>query len=184
MHHKGVASEREKADAYSKVLRTLSPDTSLCFNLPAGVVLPPELAKYAPVIHGVTPEAVQINGNTRFKFVVRCASVEALDKVHEAATKIEWQRSPVQVRKRLAFVKNVVELRFVISPDVDYTTDLLWTKLQGLVAQITAGGHSCSLLQLQQPLHVVQDSYLVARGNYSAIVRFDNDDLFKNQGAQ
>ncbi|KDE02215.1 hypothetical protein MVLG_07215 [Microbotryum lychnidis-dioicae p1A1 Lamole] len=174
MHHKGVASEHEKADAYSK----------LCFNLPAGVVLPPELAKYAPVIHGVSPEAIQINGNTRFKFVVRCASGEPLDKVHEAATKIEWQGSPVQVRKRLAFVKNPVELRFVISPNTEYTTDHLWAKLQGLVAQITAGGHSCTLLQLQQPLHVVQDSYLVARGNYAAIVRFDDDDLFKNQGAQ
>ncbi|SCV70204.1 BQ2448_1598 [Microbotryum intermedium] len=184
IHHNGVANEREKSEVYSKVLRTLSPDTSLCFNLPAGVVLPPELAKYAPIIHGVTPEAILLNGNTRFKFVVRCASVAALDKVHEAATKIEWKRSPVQVRRRLAFVKNVVELRFVISPDVEYTNDDLWVKLEGVVAKLTNDGHNCSLLQLQQPLTVVQGSYLVARGNYSAIVKFDNDDLFKDKGAR
>ncbi|SCV74724.1 BQ2448_7753 [Microbotryum intermedium] len=184
IHHNGVANEREKSEVYSKVLRTLSPDTSLCFNLPAGVVLPPELAKYAPIIHGVTPEAILLNGNTRFKFVVRCASVAALDKVHEAATKIEWKRSPVQVRRRLAFVKNVVELRFVISPDFEYTNDDLWAKLEGVVAKLTNDGHNCSLLQLQQPLTVVQGSYLVARGNYSAIVKFDNDDLFKDKGAR
>ncbi|SCV72861.1 BQ2448_4398 [Microbotryum intermedium] len=184
IHHNGVANEREKAEVYSKVLRTLSPDTSLCFNLPAGVVLPPELAKYAPTIHGVTPEAILLNGNTRFKFVVRCASVAALDKVQEAATKIEWKRSPVQVRRRLAFVKNVVELRFVISPDVEYTNDDLWAKLEGVVAKLTNDGHRCSLLQLQQPLTVVQGSYLVARGNYSAIVKFDDDHLFKDRGAQ
>ncbi|SGZ05806.1 BQ5605_C031g10890 [Microbotryum silenes-dioicae] len=156
--HTGVATEREKSELYSK--------------------------KYAPVIHGVAPESIIQNGNTRFKFVVRCASAAALDQVHDAATKIEWKRSFAQVRKRLAFVKNVVELRFIISPEAEYTSDDLWSKLQGVVAKLTGDGHKCDLLQLQQPLTVVQGSYLVARGNYAAIVQFDDDDLFKNNGAQ